>query len=274
MIYPKTSFLNYGTRLAMNMKSSRPNAQQLRQQRQQEQILYGENACRAALMNRFDQVVKVFFTDETAPRFGDAMKALAATRKAYKVVSDDELERITQSQHHGGMALVVKKPSPVSLHDYLLETNRKRDCILALENVSNPHNLGAITRSAAHFGVRAILLPDPELLFSGSAVRTAEGGAESVIALSHPNFIEGLGRLRKTGYTLLSTTSHRGKSLYSTKLPDKVVIIFGEEQLGISKSVHQLSDLAVKIPGTGAVESLNVSVATALILGEWWRQAR
>jgi tRNA G18 (ribose-2'-O)-methylase SpoU len=86
------------------------------------------------------------------------------------------------------------------------------------------------------------------------------------------SFVEGLSRLRKAGYTLLSTTSHKGKSLYSTRLPDKVVIIFGEEQLGVSKSVSQLSDLAIRIPGTGAVESLNVSVATALILGEWWRQ--
>ena len=255
------------------MRTQRPKAQQLRQQRQQEVVLYGENACRAALMNRFDQVIKAFFTDETAPRFGDAMKALAATRKAYKVVTDDELVRISQSQHHGGVALVVRKPSAISLHDYLLDTHRKRDCIIALENVSNPHNLGAIMRSAAHFGVKAILLPEPDLLFSGSAVRTAEGGAEIITPIAaHPNFIEGLGRLRKAGYSLLSTTSHRGKSLYSTKLPEKLVIIFGEEQLGISKSVNNLSDLAIKIPGTGAVESLNVSVATALILGEWWRQ--
>jgi tRNA G18 (ribose-2'-O)-methylase SpoU len=254
------------------MKTHRPPAQQLRQQRQQEVLIYGENACYSALVNRFDHVIKAFFTDETAPRFGDAMKALASTRKAYKIVSDDELERITQSQHHGGVALVVKRPSAESLHDYLMNINRKRDCILALENVSNPHNLGAIMRSAAHFGVKAILLPEPDLLFSGAAVRTAEGGAETITPIASPNFIEGLSRLRKAGYTLLSTTSHRGKSLYNTRLPDRVVIVFGEEQIGISKQVNQLSDLAVKIPGTGAVESLNVSVATALILGEWWRQ--
>lgn len=254
------------------MRNARPNAQQLRQQRQQEIIVYGENACRATLVNRFDQVVKAFFTNETAPRFGDAMKALAATRKAYKVVSEDELARITQSQHHGGVSLVVKKPEVLSLHDYLLSTHRQRDCVLALENVSNPHNLGAIMRSAAHFGVKAMLLPEPELLFSGAAARTAEGGAESIMPVYSQSFVEGLGRLRKAGYTLLSTTSHKGKNLYRTKLPEKVVIIFGEEQMGVSKNVSQLSDLAIKIPGTGAVESLNVSVATALILGEWWRQ--
>jgi TrmH RNA methyltransferase len=127
-------------------------------------------------------------------------------------------------------------------------------------------------RSAAHFGVQGILLPEPELLFSGSAVRTAEGGAESVFPLVAPSFVQGLTTLRKAGYTLVSTTSHRAKNLYHTQLPQKLVIIFGEEQTGISKTVNNLSDLAIKVPGTGAVESLNVSVAAALVLGEWWRQ--
>lgn len=71
---------------------------------------------------------------------------------------------------------------------------------------------------------------------------------------------------------MLTTSSHRGKDLYRTKLPAKAVIVFGEEQSGVSKKVASMGDLPIKIPGTGAVESLNVSVATALILGEWWRQ--
>lgn len=96
------------------MTKNRPPAQKVREQRAQEVAIHGENACRAALLNRFDDVAKAFFIDETAPRFADAMRALAASRKAYKVVDEVELERITGSCHHGGVSLVVKKPPVIS----------------------------------------------------------------------------------------------------------------------------------------------------------------
>jgi TrmH RNA methyltransferase len=253
--------------------AKRPPAQQLRDQRAQEAIVYGENACRAALLARFDAVIKAFISPDLAPRFADAMRALASARKAYKIVDDDELTRMTGSQHHGGISLVVKKPLSMTVAQYLKQAMvQPKDCVLALENVSNPHNLGAIMRSAAHFGVTGIILPDSDWLFSGAAARVAEGGAEVLRPISAPDFALALSQLRKSGYALVTTSSHRGKSLYGTTLPAKSVIVFGEEQSGISKKVAAMGDLPIKIPGTGAVESLNVSVATALILGEWWRQ--
>ncbi len=248
-------------------------AQQLRDQRAQETAIYGENACRAALLSRFDDVVKAFFTPETAPRFADAMRALAAARKAYKVVDAAELERITGSGHHGGITLVVKKPEVLSVQTYLnAMQDADQDCVLALDGIGNPHNLGAIMRSAAHFGVQGMLLPEPDLLFSGAATRVAEGGAEVLYPIDASDFAIALSQFRKAGYVLVTTSSHRGKELYRTKFPPKTVVVFGEEQSGVSKKVAAMGDLPVKIPGTGAVESLNVSVATALILGEWWRQ--
>jgi TrmH RNA methyltransferase len=255
------------------MVNKRPSAHQLREQRQQEAIIYGENACRAALFNRFDDVIKAFFTPETAPRFADAMRALASERKAYKVVDEEELERITGSQHHGGVSLTVHKPPVLSVQGYLKGMQDvDRDCVLALENIGNPHNLGAIMRSAAHFGVKGIILPEPDMLFSGSAARVAEGGAEVLYPIAAPDFAHGLSSFRKAGYALVTTSSHRGTDLYQSKLPNKVVIVFGEESSGVSKKVAAMGDLPINISGTGAVESLNVSVATALILGEWWRQ--
>ncbi|MGL5107314.1 MAG: TrmH family RNA methyltransferase, partial [Plesiomonas shigelloides] len=86
------------------------------------------------------------------------------------------------------------------------------------------------------------------------------------------DFAAGLERLRQAGYTIVTTSSHAGQSVFSTKLPAKVVIVFGEEKGGISDDTLQQGDLALSIPGTGHVESLNVSVATGILLGEWWRQ--
>lgn len=242
-------------------------------QRAQEHEIYGENACKVSLLSRFDDVVKAFFTAETAPRFADAMKALAAARKAYKIVSDDELAKITGSHHHGGVALVMKKPVSISALDYIgAMKEAEQDCVIALDGIANPHNVGAIMRSAAHFGVQGIILTDADLLYSGAAARVAEGGLESVYAVSGQDMATMLVHFRQAGYTLITTSSHRGKNLYRSRLPAKVVIVMGEEQSGVSKKIAALSDLPIKIPGTGAVESLNVSVATALIVAEWWRQ--
>jgi RNA methyltransferase, TrmH family len=138
--------------------------------------------------------------------------------------------------------------------------------------VGNPHNLGAITRSCAHFGVSGIIMKQAELLQSGAALRTAEGGGEFVDGLACDNLPLALQLCKEAGYTLITTSSHGGSSLYKTALPAKVVIVFGEEMFGVSKNVAKSADIAVQIPGSGKVESLNVSVAASLILGEWYRQ--
>lgn len=115
-------------------------------------------------------------------------------------------------------------------------------------------------------------MKQPELLQSGAALRTAEGGGEFVDGLSCDNLPLALQLCKEAGYTLITTSSHGGSSLYNTVLPAKVVVVFGEEMFGVSQNVAKSADIALQIPGSGKVESLNVSVAASLILGEWYRQ--
>ncbi len=245
----------------------------LKQQEQQESRVHGENACRVCFTERPESVVKMYLQAEYATRFADVMKYLAANKKAYHLVDAAELEKIAGSQHHGGVVLVVKKRDNLSVGAYLTANRqRKQDCLLALDGVGNPHNLGASARSCAHFGVSGIVMTEPDLLQSGAAARTAEGGLEFIQGLSCENLPLALQLCKQAGYTLITTSSHAGKSLYQTKLPAKVVIVFGEEMDGVSQAVANNAEIALQIPGTGKVESLNVSVAASLILGEWYRQ--
>lgn len=245
----------------------------LKQQEQQESRVHGENACRVCFTERPEAVVKMYLQPEYAGRFADVMKYLAANKKAYHLVDAAELEKIAGSQHHGGVVLVVKKRENLNVASYLtLNRKQKQDCLLALDGVGNPHNLGAIARSCAHFGVSGILMTEPDLLQSGAAARTAEGGLEFVQGLSCESLPLALQLCKQAGYTLITTSSHAGNSLYQTKLPSKVVIVFGEEMDGVSQAVANNAEIALQIPGTGKVESLNVSVAASLILGEWYRQ--
>lgn len=234
--------------------------------------VYSQNACRVLFQQRPDSVIRLYVSEKMAPKFSDVMKYLAATKKAYHIVDEAELEKVSASTHHGGVVMLVKRKPVQSLANYLQQKGRKKDCLLALDSVSNAHNLGAITRSCAHFGVGGIIMKQPELLQSGAALRTAEGGGEFVDGLSCDNLPLALQLCKEAGYTLITTSSHGGTSLYQSELPAKVVIVFGEEMFGVSKNVAKSADIALQIPGSGKVESLNVSVAASLILGEWYRQ--
>ncbi|CFR25128.1 tRNA/rRNA methyltransferase [Yersinia kristensenii] len=245
---------------------------QLRRQRAEETRVYGENACKALFESRPDAIVRAWFVQSVTPRFREALKWMAANRKAYHVVEEDELAKASGTEHHGGVCFLIKKRQGLDAETYLQQQTQAKDCVLALEDVGNPHNLGGIMRTCAHFGINGVLLQDPAVLESGAAVRTAEGGAEHIKAINADDFLSVLDTFRKAGYTIVTTSSHKGVSLAKAELPAKMVLVLGQESDGLTDSAWQQGDVSVSIGGTGKVESLNVSVATGILLAEWWRQ--
>lgn len=235
--------------------------------------IYGVNACHMFFAHRRNSLVRAYFTEDTAKRFGEVMKYCAGERLAYHIVDEQEMERITASTHHEGVCFLIKKLPPLSVGAWLKANGRvRRQAVLVLENVGNPHNLGAILRICAHFGVPAVAVNDPGAMTSGAAVRTAEGGAEFVEVLAYTNLEHLLAEFHQAGYTIVTTTSHGGSDLFLARMPEKALILFGEESKGLSKKALAAGDVRVKIPGTAQVESLNVSTATAIVLAEYWRQ--
>ena len=246
--------------------------EQLRRQRAEETRVYGENACQALFASRPDAIVRAWFVQSVTPRFREALRWMAANRKAYHVVDDEELAKASGTEHHGGVCFLIKKRNGLDAATYL-KTAADTDCVLALEDVGNPHNLGGIMRTCAHFGVKGLMVQDASMLESGAAVRTAEGGAEHIQAIDADGFDGALDEFRRAGYTIVTTSSHKGTTpLTKASLPKKMVLVLGQERDGLSETVMQKGDLSLSIGGTGQVESLNVSVATGILLAEWWRQ--
>lgn len=237
-----------------------------------ESKVYGVNASLQFTKHREKSVLRAFFSQKTAPLFGTLQKSLAKSKRPYRILTDDELQKVGQTQHHEGVVLIVEMDAPKKAEDWLRQRKPAKDCIVLLENIGNPHNLGAIIRNCAHFAVSAICHPDAKALQSGAALRTAEGGAEHLEILEYKNLKDLALAAKKAGYTVLSTSSHKGQDIYKTKLPEKMILFFGEEGDGLSESAFKISDASVKIPGTGKVESLNVATAVALIVGEHYRQ--
>ncbi|MCX8957065.1 tRNA/rRNA methyltransferase [Erwinia psidii] len=245
--------------------------QQIRRQRMEETRVYGENACQALFQSRPECIVRAWFIQGVTPRFRETLKWMAANRKAYHVVDEAELAKASGTEHHGGVCFLIKKRVGMPVREWLASAGEK-DCVLALEDIGNPHNLGGIMRSCAHFGARGVLVDDAAMLESGAAVRTAEGGAEYVQAISGESFASGLDAFRRAGYAIVTTSSHKGVPLTEAQLPARIVLVLGQERDGLSDSTWQEGELNVSIGGTGNVESLNVSVATGILLAEWWRQ--
>ncbi len=244
----------------------------IRRQRAEETRVYGENACQALFQSRPDSIVRAWFIQSVTPRFKEALRWMAANRKAYHVVDDAEITKASGTEHHGGVCFLIKKRNGMTVKQWVSQA-AEDDCVLAMEDVGNPHNLGAMMRSCAHFGVKGVLLQDAALLESGAAIRTAEGGAEHVQPITGDSVLDAIEQFRKAGYSIVTTSSHKGTTpLFKATLPRKMVLLLGQERDGLSDAALSSADLSVSIDGTGNVESLNVSVATGVLLAEWWRQ--
>lgn len=238
-----------------------------------ESRIYGINACQSFYKHQKKNVIRAFFSKKAAPQFTEAMKFFAAQKKVYRIITDEEMEKVSKTMHHEGVCFVVSHEKIELAADWLQKNKAlKKSVVLCLEKVANPHNLGAIMRICTHFDVKHVAHTEAKSLQSGAAFRTSEGGALFVKPLQVDDVPYFIKQAKLAGYQIVTTTSHEGRSVYDTNLSDKVVLFFGEEGPGLSESIFRHSDIKLQIPGSGHVESLNVSTAIAVILSEVYRK--
>lgn len=236
-----------------------------------EQKFHGRHACHALFARRPDDVIRVYVTEERVREFGPLLKWCAEQRRAYHIVENENLERIAETVHHQGVVVLARKRRTWGEDGFreAVASGRLTGLLLFLDGVQNPHNLGSILRTSAHFGVAAILGNAEDLPgVTASAARVAEGGAEAVPLVRLRNSKDVLGQLKSAGFRLLAATSHPGGNVYAADIPEKSVIILGNEVHGVSPEIAAMADGSLQIPGTGAVESLNVAVACGVLLSE------
>lgn len=238
--------------------------------------LYGWNAVQALFEHRPQALRKLYLTESLIPRMQPVLKWCVANRVGYRVVEDGDLNKLAATTHHEGLVADVLRAPMLELDEWLATLPAGAPVLaLWLDGVGNPHNFGAILRSAAHFGVAGLLLPPGSTLaLSGAAARVAEGGAESVPLVRLPELPEAMAQLRAAGLSLAATLVEGGADLFATTLPSRLVYVMGAEGEGMDRELAQDCDHQVSIPGTGAVESLNVASATAVLLAQWFGRSR
>lgn len=232
--------------------------------------LYGLNAVRAAFARRPEAIRKLYLLEARIPQLQPLLKWCVANRIGYRVVEDTDLQKLAASTHHEGVVADVLREEPQSLTAWLRQLPDGPQCALWLDGVGNPHNLGAILRSAAHFGAAAVLLPKHSpLLLSGAAARVAEGGAEHVPFVRLGREDNAIAQLHGAGFTVAATVARGGTDVFAAAAPQRLVYVIGAEGEGMDPKLAATCDVRVSIPGSGAVESLNVAAATAVLLAHW-----
>lgn len=249
-----------------------PGAAAVRRGRDEELRLHGFNAVQAVFARRPHAIRKLYLAQARIPQLQPLLKWCVANRVGYRVVGEADLRKLAASAHHEGVVADVLREPPLSLAAWLGTLPPGPCCALWLDGVGNPHNLGAILRSAAHFGVSAVLLPKHSpLALSGAAARVAEGGAEAVPFVRMGRDDNAIAQLRGAGFGLAATVVRGGEDVFAARLPQRLVYVLGAEGEGMDAALADACDLRLSIPGTGAVESLNVAAATAVLLAQWAR---
>lgn len=242
--------------------------------RSDELKLCGLAAVRARFGRDAGSIQRLYFDAATGRKLGVICKALAAAKRVYRCVEPSELEKIAGSVHHGGVVAVVaaprlRPPQPAEVKAWA----QRRVPLLLLDRIGNAHNLGAIARTAGFFGITRIIVPnDPAAALPGEAAfRVAEGGLEAVEVYRVPALAAFARELTAAGYEVIGAAARGGRpELAVSRGPEAkpVALVLGNEEHGLAPATAAACTRLVTIPGSGAVESLNVSVAAAILLWE------
>jgi len=177
------------------------------------------------------------------------------------------LEDLTGSANHQGIALVIK-PFNYTEFSKLLANAKKPMMLIGLDGITDPHNLGAVVRSAAAFNADGVVIPERRnAAMTGSAWKASAGAAARMPISQVTNLVRSIEDAKKAGCFVVGLDAEADTSLAKMNLAsESIFIIVGSEGKGLSRLVREKCDLVVSIPMQSSVESLNASVATAIVM--------
>jgi 23S rRNA (guanosine2251-2'-O)-methyltransferase len=241
-------------------------------------VAYGMHAVRVLLTRSPTRVRRVLVAaGRDAGRHAE-IKTLAERAGIQVSAADDSmLDRLAEGGRHQGVLaeITARAGDPETQLEEALEAAGDAPLLLVLDGVQDPHNLGACLRSADAAGVAAVIAPRDRAAGLTPVVRkVAAGAAETVPFVSVVNLARTLRELKERSIWLVGTDDESGKSIYDVDLKGPTAIVMGSEGEGMRRLTRECCDQLVSIPMAGAVESLNVSVATGIVLFEAVRQRR
>jgi len=182
-----------------------------------------------------------------------------------------ELDKASATGHHQGVIAFIRPPIYVPLRE-ILEKRKENLCLILLAEVQDPHNLGAILRTSEATGVDAVVISRHRSVGLTPAVHRTSMGGSSTVPIIRDNLYSALKLLKEEGVKAIGVDPEGTVDYYDENLSGSIAFVVGGEEKGLSASLIERCDRIVKIPMKGKLTSLNVSVATALVLYERMRQ--
>lgn len=227
-------------------------------------LIYGRNTVIASLKE--NQVKTIYLQDHFSNK--EILSLISEKNIKTIYLPIDEMNKKAKFGNHQGIIAVAKDYQYVSLDEIITEANKKENpLILILDEIEDPHNFGAILRSADAFSVDGIIIKNRNQVNANSTVAKVSTGAINYVKVAMvSNLVSAINKLKDAGYWVYSSDGSAKEDYSKLDYNGKTVVVMGSEGRGISRLVLDNSDFKIKIPMTGHVNSLNVSVATGIIL--------
>lgn len=220
-------------------------------------------------MNEDRSIEDLYVTDQGLKSFEEVLgraQSAGLKRPTPTEVDKHSLEKLLpQGAVHQGLALVCPVIQEASVQDFIISSANKKSILVMLDQVTDPHNIGAILRSACVFGLDGMIMQRKHAPFlDGVLAKTACGAVEHVPVAYETNLNRSLEELQENGFFVYGL-DERGDDLNDLNdLPDKIVLVMGAEGPGLRRLVKENCDSLLRLPTSGPISSLNVSNAAAV----------
>lgn len=239
--------------------------------------LYGMHAVREAWLNPERDVSVLYITEQAAKQFEDVIEAArrsGLTRPAPRLIEKQQIDKILpDGAVHQGIALCCSDAREYDIQDFIIKYEHTDYTVLAmLDQVTDPHNIGAILRSASAFGLDGVVMQKKHApILDGVLAKTACGAVDHIPVAHATNLARAIEELQQNGFFVYGLDERGEKDINDLQqeklngtLPRKILIILGSEGSGLRRLVQESCDAIVKLPTRGAIASLNVSNAAAV----------
>lgn len=207
-------------------------------------------------------------------RVGEVVRLAKSRGVPVRFEDRRQLDRLAGTREHQGIAALAAAKPVLELEDLLISgKGNAKGLLVLLDGIEDPHNLGAIVRSALAAGAQGIVIPERRAAGLSDTVERASAGALAHLPLARvKNLVRAMEQMKEAGFWLIGLDERAGKSYTELDLKGSIGIVLGREGEGLHELTRKRCDFLVSIPTAGPVRSLNVSVAAGIILFETVRQ--
>ncbi len=276
---PKSSHEQKQKKIEINRSKNKPASVSTStissEQKEEIDLTYGRHAVLAALKSD-RQINRIWLTDKLLAhgQFYPLVKEAKANGTIIDEVDSRRLSQLTQGGNHQGIAAQVAPYSYWDLSTLIDHAKKTPDPVIVIaDGIEDPHNLGAIIRTAEALGVQGIIIPQRRAAgVTSTVMKVAAGALENMAIARVVNLNQAILKLKDAGFWIYGTTADTDTMLHQINFSGSVGLVIGSEGEGLSQSTEKNCDQLVAIPLVGKTPSLNASVAAAIALYEVFRQ--